>query len=209
MCFFGATLESKKGERRETLTLATATIRTACFCLEPSTEVTACITCPDAFMVNWESSFVLDQAAHTAGREVQQSKEKDWVLGPKELLEEWRPVKAAIGKYWKCIHAMTKLQLPTIGETEKTLQFLGNYSWPTFSCHLCQTRRDSPENKYLLNADSMTTFMHTSMNGLRSLFQEPALLLLVNLCRYLDCISWNWAMPSLGWYCKYFYLHFF
>lgn len=125
MCFFGATLERKKGERRENLTLATATRRTACFCLEPRAEIRACITCPDAFIVNWESSFFLDHAAHTAGREVEQTKEKDWVPSPKELLEERKPRKAAVGKYWKCIHAVMKLQLPTIGETEKTLQFLG------------------------------------------------------------------------------------
>ena len=92
-------MERKKGERRENLTLATATVRTACFCLEPRAEIRACIMCPDAFKVNWESSFFLDQAAHTAGREVEQTEEKDWVLGPKELLEERRPRKAAIGKY--------------------------------------------------------------------------------------------------------------
>lgn len=42
--------------------------------------------CPDTFMVNWESSFFLDQAAHTAGREAEQTKEKDWVPGAKELI---------------------------------------------------------------------------------------------------------------------------
>lgn len=68
------------------MTLATATVRTAGFYLEPRAEIRACIMCPDTFMVNWESSFFLDQAVHIAGREAEQTKEKDWVLGPKELL---------------------------------------------------------------------------------------------------------------------------
>lgn len=92
-------MERRKGERRENLTLATAAVRTACFCLEPRAEITACATCPNAFMVNWESSFFLEQAAHRAGREAEQTKGKDWVLGPEELLEERRPRKVAIGKY--------------------------------------------------------------------------------------------------------------
>lgn len=99
MCFLGATLERKKGERRENLTLAIATVRTACFRLEPRAEIRACIMCPDAFMVNWEGSFFLAQAAHRAGREVEQTKEKEWVLSPKGLLEERRARKAATGKY--------------------------------------------------------------------------------------------------------------
>lgn len=98
--------------------------------------------CSDTFMVNWESSFFLDQAAHIAGREAEQNKEKDWVLGQKELLWQRRSKKAAVGKYWKRNHKMMKLQLLITRETEKILQFLGNYSWPTFSCHLCQSRKD-------------------------------------------------------------------
>lgn len=197
MCFFGVTEERKKGKRRQNLTLATATIRTPCSSLEPRVEIRACLICPHAFTANWESSFFLDQAACTAGMKVKQTKEKDWVLSPKELLQPRRTVKAAVGKYWKCNCAMMRLQLLTIRETEKTLQFLHSYSWLTFSCPLCRVCRDSPEKKSFLIMDSMTTFMHTSMNSLCSLFQEPALLLLINLHRYIDCISCKRAMPSL------------
>lgn len=63
-------------------------VRTARFCLEPRAEMRACTTCSDAFMVNCKSSFFLEQAAHTATREAGQTEEKDWVLGPKEHLEE-------------------------------------------------------------------------------------------------------------------------
>lgn len=111
MGFFSATWR-KKGEKRDNLTLASGTVRTACFCLEPRAEIRACITCSDAFMVNCKSSFFLDQVAHTAMRDAEQTKEEDWVLDPEEHLEERRPIKAEIGKYWKCIRAMMKGQLP-------------------------------------------------------------------------------------------------
>lgn len=206
MCFFGPTLERKKGERRENLTLATATIRTVWFCLEPRAEIRACITCPDAFIVNWESSFFLDHAAHTAGREVEQTS------GPRSQGAPRRE-KAHESSSWEI------LKMHSCSDAAAVANYRRNRKDPPVSwaitCDLLSPTtsvRHAEIHQRTHNFWMQTVWPHLcthpgTASAHSSKYQH--LLLLINFCRYIDCISWKRAMPSLEWYCKYFYLHSF
>lgn len=61
--------QEKRGKERENLTWATTALRIACYSSEHRAEIRACIMLPDAFLVNWESSFFLDQTAQRGGME--------------------------------------------------------------------------------------------------------------------------------------------
>lgn len=162
--------QEKRGKERENLTWATTALRIACYSSEHRAEIRACVMLPDAFLVNWESSFFLDQTAQRGGMESKPNQKTGSLV--------WRSscsIEAHESSSWEIKNVIMQL----MEKQKKILQFLGNYSLCTFSSHLSQARRDSPENKYVLNADSMTTLRHTSMNSLCSLLQEQAPLLLI------------------------------
>lgn len=72
---FGPIENRRKREKElENVTWATTALRSVCCYLEPRAEIRACIILPGAFMVNWESSFFLDQTAQTAGMESKPNK---------------------------------------------------------------------------------------------------------------------------------------
>lgn len=76
---FGPIENRRKGEKEwENLTWATTALRSVCCYLGPRAEIRACIILPGTSMINWESSFFLDQTAQTAGMESNQIKR----LGP-------------------------------------------------------------------------------------------------------------------------------